>query len=133
LNFAKVRGSRTGVFPNGVFTLRELLRAAVESRDPEVLFTIGEVQLLLNPLSTENDINRLAWWMVACLRGFDCSPSADWVRSVCGDTAPCASAVDSADRLRILAGDDWIKVRQRAREIDSKLEAHEWDELGLTS
>ena len=133
LNFAEARGSRTDVFPNGAFTLRELLRAAVESRDPEVLFTIGEVQPLLNPLSTENDINRLAWWLVACRRGFNCSASADWVRSVCGDIAPCASAVDSADRLRLLAGDDWIKVRQLAEEINSKLEACEWDELGLTS
>jgi hypothetical protein len=131
--FAGPRGARAGAFPNGAFTLRELLRAAVESRDPEVLFTIGEVQPLLNPLSTENDINRLAWWVVACRRGFNCSASAEWVRSVCGDTAPCASAVDSTDRLRMLAGDDWIKVRQLAREINSKLEAREWDELGLTS
>ena len=133
LNFAGVPVLQTGVFPNGVFTLRELLRAAVESRDPEVLFTIGEVQPLLNPLSTENGINRLAWWVVACRRGFNCSASADWVRSMCGDTAPCASAVDSADRLRILAGDDWTRVRRRAQEIDSRLEARQWDELGLTS
>ena len=133
LNFTGMHGLRTGVFPNGVFTLRELLRAAVESRDPEVLFTIGEVQPLLNPLSTQNDVNRLAWWVVACRRGFNCSASADWVRSVCGDTAPCASAVDSADRLRILAGNDWTKVRRRAQEIDSKLNARQWDQLGLTS
>ena len=39
----------------------------------------------------------------------------------------------SSDRLRILAGDDWTKVRRRAQEIDSKLNARQWDELGLTS
>jgi hypothetical protein len=54
-----------------------LLRQAVESRNPEVLFTIGEAQGFLTAFNGEATKNELAWWLVACRRGLDCSANAE--------------------------------------------------------
>lgn len=112
---------------------RELLRAAVESRDPEVLFSIGEVQEMLDPTNTDASSTRLAWWLVACQRGLDCSSNADWVKKSCGDDPQCASADSSGDLVRTLAGDKWPSVQQRASDISNKLNAGQWGELGIGS
>jgi len=109
----------------------ELLKSALKSKDPEVLFAIGEAQSLLSP--SENDMNavRYAWWLVACERGLDCSGSAEWVRNACAESPECASASNPSDLVRTLSGDDWPQVQQRAQEINSKLDTGQWDELRL--
>lgn len=111
---------------------RALLRSAVESKDPEVLFVIGEAQGELHPASTDLNATRFAWWLVACQRGFDCSENADWVKNSCGEDAVCRSASTSSDRLSRLAGDLWPDVQQRAQEINADLDADQWDKLGLS-
>jgi hypothetical protein len=97
----------------------DLLRAAVESRDPEVLLSIGESQGLLNPSQSNTDklVNRVAWRYVACQRGLGCP-------------ANCAGSIGE---LMEMARDDWPAVQQRAQEINAKLDAGQWDELGLGS
>jgi hypothetical protein len=110
-----------------------LFRSAAESKDPEVLFDIGEAQGMLYPASSDVNARRFAWWLVACQRGFDCSENADWVKNSCGDDADCATASSPSDRVRRLAGDQWPDVQQRAQEISAKLDAGRWDDLDLGS
>jgi hypothetical protein len=112
---------------------RALFRSALVSKDPEVLFVIGEFQGLLDPASIDSNARRFAWWLVACQRGFDCSENADWVKNSCGDNAGCLSASGPTDRVRSLAGDQWPDVQQRAKEISANLDAGQWDNLGLGS
>jgi hypothetical protein len=112
---------------------RALFRSALGSRDPEVLFVIGDFQGLLDPASVDASTRRLAWWLVACQRGFDCSDDADWVKNSCGDDAGCRSASSPSDRVRTLAGNQWPDVQQRAQAISAALDAGQWDELGLGS
>lgn len=107
----------------------ELLREALESGDPEVLFLAGDASELLHP-SSDNNTERNAWWLVACERGFDCSPNADWVKSVCYIDPQCAS-IGPSEIVEYLAGADWPRVQQRAEELKSKLDAGQWDDLGL--
>jgi hypothetical protein len=108
-----------------------LLREAVESRRPEVLFTIGEAQCLLRGFNQQATTHQFAWWLVACRRGLDCSANAEWVKVACANDARCASFTDPSDFVRIHAGDDWNNVEQLAGEIDTKLDAGRWNELGL--
>jgi len=112
---------------------RSLFRSAVRSKDPEVLFMIGDAQRLLYPASSDSSVSQFAWWLVACQRGFDCSGDAVWVKNSCGDNADCTSIADPMDRVRKLAGDQWPVVQQRAQDISAKLDAGRWDELGLGS
>ena len=135
-DFAKAAGvanpNTEEVFESGSDP-RELLRVAVQSKDPEVLFNIGEAQALLDPSNLDKNTNRLAWWLIACERGFDCSASASWVENTCGGDPNCASINSSTDRIRALAGDNWPSVQQRAQEISGKLDAGRWSELGIGS
>jgi hypothetical protein len=108
-----------------------LLREAVESRNPEVLFAIGEAQGFLGAFNREATVNQLAWWLVACRRGLDCSANAEWIKVACANDARCASFTDPSAFVRAHAGDDWDNVEQLAGEIDAKLDAGRWDELGL--
>jgi hypothetical protein len=112
---------------------RALLRAAVVSGEPEVLFSIGDAQGLLDPMNSDARSDRLAWFLVACQRGLDCSENADWIKNGCGDNAECRFASDSEDQVRKLAGDRWPTVQQRALEISAKLNSAQWDDLGLGS
>lgn len=110
----------------------ELLKEAVKSRDPEVLFRIGDLMRLLNPTAADDDVGfeRLAWIALACERGFDCSAQAEWVIAGCL-SAECASINNRTELVRILAGDRWHEVQARARELGANLDAGRWDELGL--
>jgi len=112
---------------------RSLFRSAVVSKDPEVLFVIGDSQGLLDPASSDSNTRRFAWWLVACQRGFGCSENAEWVKKSCGDDAGCRSASSPSDRVRSLAGDQWPEVQQRAQEISAALDADQWDKLNLRS
>ena len=117
-------------------TPRQLLRMAVESRDPEVLFSIGEAQGYLkspNTEATDPTVNQFAWWLVACERGLDCSANAEWVKVACANDARCASFTSPSDLVRTLSGDNWDNVEQLAQQISAKLDASQWDELGIGS
>jgi hypothetical protein len=108
----------------------ELLRAALRSRDPEVMYTIGLYQGLLGPRGSEVTTNGLAWKLVACQQGFDCSAGADWVKFACGIGATCDTSSPEG-LIRSFAGDDWPNVQQRALEISAQVDAGLWNELGL--
>jgi len=108
---------------------RELLRAAVKSKDPEVLFSIGEAQGYLD--APDPTGSQFAWWLVACKRGLDCSANAEWVKIACANDPRCASFTDPSDLVRTLSGDDWNNIEQLAYEISTKLDAGQWDELNL--
>lgn len=133
--------AKAGGVPVTVFTIapdtahldpRRLFREAVESGDPEALFAIGEADALLHPSTGNNGpTEQYAWWLVACEEGFDCSPNAEWVKRGCYLDPQCASAVSPSDVVEHLAGNDWPQVQQRAQELKIKLDAHEWDDLGL--
>jgi hypothetical protein len=110
---------------------QQLFKSAIRSKDPEVLFAIGDTQEMLHPSASENEANRFAWYLVACQHGLDCSGHADWVKNICNGNLQCASPNDASDVVRTFAGDKWPEVQQRAQEISSKIDANLWDELNL--
>jgi hypothetical protein len=111
---------------------QELFREAVESRDPEALFQIAESDALLHPSTGDDDnTERNSWLLVACQEGLDCSSNADWVRNICYLDPQCASASSTSELIEHLAGADWHRVQQRAEELKTKLDAGQWDDLGL--
>jgi len=113
---------------------RELLRAAVQSKEPEVLFSIGDALTLMAPsTNSDNNTTRFAWWLVACQRGLDCSANAEWVKNSCANFPQCAAADGPSDLVQTLAGDKWPEVEERAQEINASLDQGKWGELGLGS
>jgi hypothetical protein len=110
---------------------QELFRQAVKSKDPEVIFAIGDAQNLLSPPNTDTTATRYAWWLVACERGLDCSGTSDWVRNMCAGVPQCLSASSASDLVRVLAGDKWPEVQSQAQEIESKINSGNWGDLHL--
>jgi hypothetical protein len=105
---------------------KEFMQAAVQSGDPEVLLNIGSAQSILNP-SKEGNTEYLAWMLVACERGLDCSANADWVNISCRS---CDTS-SPVNLVRSRAGNAWPNVQQRAQDISAKLDAGLWSDLGL--
>lgn len=106
-----------------------LLRDAARSKDPEVLFMIGEAQNLLYPAQNNEDVERHAWWLVACERGLDCSANGNLIKETCAENPRCQSAVGPTDLIQELSNGSWPAVQQRAQEISMKLDAGRWAEL----
>lgn len=123
------RSSTAGGDPMADF--RANLRAAVESKDPEVLWQIGLAQGFLNTDFAEKVKNQLAWWLVSCQRGYDCSAQADWLALDCPDESFCTPGISGIDYIRNGSGADWPEIQVRAQEINAKLDAGRWPELGL--
>jgi hypothetical protein len=104
-----------------------LLRAAVTSLEPGVLEIIGRAQFHLRPFTRYDTVNEMAWVYIACQRGADCSPTSHWATN-------CSGNCDISTPDGIVKGwsrDEWPAVQQRAKEINAKLIAGKWDELGL--
>lgn len=112
---------------------RLLFLQALPSMDPEVLFEIGSDQHMLNPTEDEDDelANRLAWWLVSCQRGLNCSSTSEWAQAACPEpTTLCSFSGNSSNELiEHLAKDHWDQVQNLAATINDKLNAHEWDAL----
>jgi hypothetical protein len=105
----------------------DLLRAAVKSLEPQVLEIIGGAQTELHGSRMAEVVDRYAWLYVACQRGADCSPTSHWATD-------CSDNCDVSTPEGIVKGwsrDEWPAVQQRANEINAKLDAGKWDELGL--
>jgi hypothetical protein len=110
---------------------RANLRVAVESKDPEVLWQIGLAQGFLGANFQEKVKDEMAWWLVSCQRGYDCSAHADWITLDCPDESFCTPGISGIDYIRNGAGADWPEVQLRAQQINAKLDAGKWGELGL--
>jgi hypothetical protein len=113
---------------------RSLVRAAVESKNPEVIFETGDLLGLLNPelSQTESYHEALTWRYVACLRGLDCSASAEWLLQLCLSDATCLQDESGIDYLRRSAQTShMVDLEEKANSLNDKIDAQAWDQLGL--
>lgn len=135
------RGSTTIEKPNApgeAFTVteaRSLVRTAVESNNPEVIFEMGSLLGLVKPLQqaqTDTFQETLTWEYAACLRGMDCSADADWHTSVCLTDPNCRPDENGIDFLQRNAREaNMFDLEERAKALNATLQAKAWDELGL--
>lgn len=116
---------------------QELLQDAIKSRRPEVMVRVSEsLQLLRGKVTGSDegtDTDALAWLLLACQRGYDCTSNSDRVQFSCGYSAACVSYTDQFSLVRDAAGDNWHAVRDRARELGEVVDAGDWDKIDLGS
>lgn len=122
---------------------RALLRSALESDEPTALLVAGTFLRIIDEINNprlndaqvakERTENQFAWWLLACDRGYDCSANSPWFGEFCaGDPACQAGQTNAVDYIHLVAdlrqlGD----LEQRAKELNAKVEARAWGELGL--
>jgi hypothetical protein len=126
---------QTPAITQGTYTdARSLVRAAVETRDPQAIFELGDLQGFLNSGEPEGQLTRdaMTWRYVACLRGLDCGVNAEWHLQFCLWDPNCLPDETGVDYLRRIAPlMNVTDLDERARALNAKIDAGAWDELGL--
>lgn len=110
---------------------RSLVAKAIRSRDPEVIWEIANTPP--GDLGPEGDADteQMAWYFAACQRGFDCSPQSEGVRWACMWDRACQPYESVHDVFRRARGDDLHEIESRARWINQKIDAGDWEALGF--
>jgi hypothetical protein len=109
----------------------ESMRAAVRSGDPEVMLQIGSVMQVLAGGESERERIEWVWEVAACHRGANCAPTSEWVRAVCAIDKKCQPYETAIDVIRRRAGAQMPEIEEAARHLNARIDAREWDELGL--
>jgi hypothetical protein len=122
---------------------RALLRSALAAGDPTALMVAGGFLRAVDEMNSPrlNDAqardqrteNRLAWWLLACNRGYDCSENSPWFSEVCATDPVCRSAPTDAVAYIHQVADlrHYADLDQRADEFSAKVAAQAWSDLGL--
>jgi hypothetical protein len=71
------------------------------------------------------------WRLAACQRGFDCSQTAEWYRVMCRSDPNCQPYETGVDFIRRLRADDFAEIERRAADLNAKIDAGRFDELGI--
>lgn len=112
---------------------RDLLAAALRSKDPAVLWQIGELQALLHGDSAESTKAQWAWWLAACQRGYECGENSAWYAFSCRFDQMCLPGQTGIDHMRRTLQSDFPEVENLAKSINAKIDAGAWSELDMGS
>lgn len=107
---------------------RRLARDSLATRDPAVIWKLGEITALRGESAA--DVDFAAYARAACDRGLDCGPGSaaaeDWCRVV-PDCQPSESVAD----MILRSSPDPSRVAELARELNARIDAADWPALGL--
>jgi hypothetical protein len=111
----------------------ELLRHALRSKDPSVLWTIGDLAKPLSGDAVTAERLQWVWRLAACQRGYDCSEAAGWYRFACrlDPQHLCQPGEDGLDYIRRATENEFIEIEREATEVNAKVDAGAWSELQL--
>jgi hypothetical protein len=117
--------------PNARRDARALLKKAVASRDPNVLWMLSELRPALGGSAEEANKERWALQLAACDHGLECGPDARWVKRYCrSDPAYlCPLDANAETMIRSKTGSDFEMIKMRAREINELIDAGRSAEL----
>jgi hypothetical protein len=99
--------------PDAEAQARDLALSAVESGDPDAIFSMSDWVRSGQRTETETTTLINAWKILACQNGYDCGPESDWMLSVCSWNPQCADGRTYTDYLRQQLGsqyDDAVKL-----------------------
>ncbi len=110
---------------------RELLAAAVESRDPAVFWLIGEAQPLLVAEAGTVTLNQWAWWLLACQHGYDCGADSLLVEFSCRLDQLCQVDETVESYARRYFQTDYAAIAARTAELAAAIDSGSWAQPGL--
>lgn len=113
-----------------VLEAQKWLGTALRSRDPEVIWSAGELHMLSESPRSSID-EQLAWFLAACARGLDCGAGTDRARAMCAQDRGCQPFESVPDLIQRNAAGRFAAIDERSREIVAHLEAGEWEDLGF--
>ena len=114
-------------------TARALVEQAIRSKNPEVIWKIGDMQRAITGDSSTAEREQWVWRLAACQRGFDCSADAQWVKFMCRFDLNCQPYEDGVDLMKRMSGVDFLEIERRAKELYARIDAEAWEEIGFGS
>jgi len=112
-------------------TRKLLLAEALRSREPEVIFEVGNSSYVTVGLDGEAAWDEHAWVLAACLRGLDCTPRSDIARPLCLFDRACQPYESVPDIIRRGNETEFPAWEDEARRINEKIDAGDWAALGF--
>jgi hypothetical protein len=106
---------------------RLLAIEALRSKDPEVIFGIGEVAHLISHDTESDPLQRWVWLLAACKRGHDCGSDAEWHRYYCHYDWNCQPSDTGADLVRRANPETFDEIDRLADALNAKLDAGNFD------
>ncbi len=110
---------------------RLMVAIAIRSRDPAVIWEVGNTPLGPPPEVGELSTDHLPWYLAACQRGLDCSPQSETVRQMCRFDPSCQPYESATDILRRGNENEFPELEARARWVNEKIDAGDWEALGF--
>jgi len=111
---------------------RALAFDALRTKDPEVVWELSSTAAFLTG-NHPGEVHKRQWtWrLAACLRATDCSSMTEWRRLMCEVDSQCHRDDTVMDVIRRGAGNDFIEIERRARELNEKIDAGTVDSSDL--
>ena len=114
--------------PRDATALNDAARAALASRRPEAFLLLLELEFPDEdgPEARDATPNAVAWWLLACQRGYPCGPEARWRREQIAFRGGQRADLDWDDALLFdLPAHEREQARERAVELGRALDAGE--------
>jgi hypothetical protein len=109
------------------------LAEALKSRDPSVIWMIGELQTVLHGDSDAARRSQSAWLLTACDRGYVCDLKSDWLEFNCRFDQLCSPSETVASFLERSGPNEYAAVKELAAAVGAAIDAGDWARLGLES
>lgn len=94
---------------------------AVQSGDPDAIFSMAAFVRAGNRLPEENAALISAWELLACQKGYDCSQNSNWMRSVCASDVQCANDQTYTDYFKRNLGTQYSDVLNLAQALNQAI------------
>jgi hypothetical protein len=109
---------------------KKLVRDALASKDPAVIWGVGDLTSLFSGDFEKANHDQWIWKIAACQRGYDCSSTAEWRKAYCRFDLNCQPYDTGLDVIRRLAKSDYEQIVLEAKELNARLDANNFDDLG---
>lgn len=102
---------------------KQLALRALESKDPRVVFGMGDLAaLFVGDLKKASQL-QWVWRLAACKRGYDCGQDADWIRLQCRFDHNCQPYESGVDFIRRANSEDFDEIERLANDLNARLDA----------
>jgi hypothetical protein len=111
---------------------RRLAFEALRTKDPAALVLVGDVASALDQRQGADNPHEWVWLLAACGRGLDCSRQSAWYQLRCSADPKCQPSDNGVvDVVRREAGSRFLELERRAKELNTKLDQDQFEDLGF--
>jgi hypothetical protein len=109
---------------------KRLALRALESKDPQVIFDMGDLAALFVGDMKKASQEQWVWRLAACKRGFECGQDAEWIQLQCRFDPNCQPYESGVDFIRRVNSEDFDDIERLANDLNARLDAGDFGWFG---